>query len=494
MTHAELLVLFEGLPDATLLVDQGGLVVAANAEAELLFGCSKLELIGKPVEQLMPPRFRAAHHGTRRAFFHGAGVRPMGAPLDLRVVRKNGEEVAVDIALKTLSFPSPDAPLTLCSLRDVTMRREERDQLKASESQLHAVLDSALDAIIMLGADGLVSKFNPAAEEMFGLPASAVVGRALVDQIIPAALREPHRQGFARYLATRDATILGRRVESRGLRADGTEFPIELSILRVGAQEPPVFTGFIRDLTERDRLQAEITQAQKMETMGQLAAGIAHDFNNLLAVINGAADLAAKAASRGEPLQDELKLIQESGARGAALTAQLLGFSRKQMRQPVLLDLNQTLARLEGLLRRVISTRIKLTFTLAPHLAPLSLDPGQIEQVVLNLVVNSRDAMPEGGSLTIATAEVLTVHGADRLAPGQYVLLSVSDTGTGMDEATVAKIFDPFFTTKEAGKGTGLGLSTVQGIVKQSGAEVRVTSAPGQGTTFRIYFPLTRRP
>ncbi|HEX3204127.1 MAG TPA: ATP-binding protein, partial [Nitrospiraceae bacterium] len=246
-------------------------------------------------------------------------------------------------------------------------------------------------------------------------------------------------------------------------------------------------------LIERKQLEEQLRQAQKMEAIGRLAGGIAHDFNNLLTVIGGYSEVGISRLSADDPLRADLEEIKQAGDRAAALTSQLLSFSRRQVVQPKVLDLCMVLMNLEKMLHRLIGEDVNLVVSLGPSLGRIRIDPGQIEQVILNLVVNARDAMPKGGRLTLETENVeLTTAIAARevtLLPGSYVTLAVSDTGSGMDDYTQSHMFEPFFTTKEHGKGTGLGLSTVYGIVKQSGADIIVESQPGRGTTVTVYFP-----
>jgi CheY-like chemotaxis protein len=240
-------------------------------------------------------------------------------------------------------------------------------------------------------------------------------------------------------------------------------------------------------------LEQQLLQAQKMEAVGRLAGGVAHDFNNLLTVINGFAALLSRQTSTGDPRHEQLKEIMMAGETAASLTRQLLAFSRRQLLEPRVLDLNSVLADIENMLRHLIGEDVELVTTLKPDLGRVKVDPGQIEQVIMNLVVNARDAMPEGGKLFIETSNVEIdenyVRSHAPMLPGKYVMMAVSDTGCGMDLETQAHIFEPFFTTKEEGRGTGLGLATVYGIVKQSGGFIWVYSEPGQGSTFKIYFP-----
>jgi PAS domain S-box-containing protein len=247
--------------------------------------------------------------------------------------------------------------------------------------------------------------------------------------------------------------------------------------------------GTIHDITARKILEEQLYQAQKMEVVGQLAGGIAHDFNNLLTVINGYIALALDNLDPKDPLYSDLMQVNKAGERAAGLTAQLLAFSRKQMLQPRLLSLNELALNLEAMVKQLIGETITLKMITQPDLGRVKADPNQLEQVILNLVVNARDAMPEGGELAIQTANVELAEFQTGLQPGPYVMLAVSDTGLGMDRETQNHIFEPFFTTKERGKGTGLSLAMVYGTIKQSSGHVEVYSEPGQGTTFKIYLP-----
>ncbi len=265
------------------------------------------------------------------------------------------------------------------------------------------------------------------------------------------------------------------------------------SVVRDEQGQPIRMLGSHVDITERTQLHAQLLQAQKMESVGRLAGGVAHDFNNLLTVINGTALLAMDGLREGDPLRDDLDAIHQAGQRASLLTRQLLAFSRKQVLQPAVLDPNAVIADMQAMLTRLIGEDVALVFTPTQDVGRIRADPGQVEQVLLNLAVNARDAMPNGGTMTIATANVdldqVDVEERSSIAAGPYVLISVSDTGIGMDQATRARIFEPFFTTKGEGKGTGLGLSTVYGIVTQSGGHVGVYSEPGKGTSFKIYLP-----
>jgi PAS domain S-box-containing protein len=286
-----------------------------------------------------------------------------------------------------------------------------------------------------------------------------------------------------------------RLVELLGYRKDGTSFWASLSLAPIRTAEGRLthFVGVVTDVSEQKRLEAQLRQSQKMEAIGRLAGGVAHDFNNVLTVILGYSDMLLQKLTPGDASRAPIEEISKAGQRAASLTNQLLAFSRKQVLTPVALNLNTLVADMDKMLRRLIGEDIELTTSLDPALQPAKVDPGQVQQVLMNLVVNARDAMPNGGKLTIKTANVDfdASYAVERpeLQPGSYVLVAVSDTGCGMDEATKARIFEPFFTTREPGMGTGLGLATVYGIIKQSGGYIYVNSQPGRGSTFRIYFP-----
>jgi signal transduction histidine kinase/CheY-like chemotaxis protein len=283
--------------------------------------------------------------------------------------------------------------------------------------------------------------------------------------------------------------------ELTGCRSDGSEFPIEVSIGENTSGER-YFSWIIRDASERKTLEEQLFQAQKMEAVGQLAGGVAHDFNNMLTAIGGFAELIADAPDDAETRAIAVDGIRTAASRAGDLTRQLLAFSRRQRLEPAIVSLNDTVDHVEPLLRRLLGEHIDLEVHPADDLWPVLADPSQLETVVMNLVINARDAMPDGGTLTIQTANVeldeLYAQQHVAVEPGPYAMVSVSDTGQGMDAETQARIFEPFFTTKEVGRGTGLGLSTVYGVIRQSGGTVWVYSEPGAGATFKIYLPRAR--
>jgi PAS domain S-box-containing protein len=390
---------------------------------------------------------------------------------------------------------TPAIRAIVVNYRDVSERRTMEERLRRSENRHRAILDGALDAVVGMDLAGRVTYWNPRAEALFGWPRGETVGRPLRDLIIPERYRDAHSRGLERLVQSGQTKLVGRRIEIEAVRRDGTEFPVELTIAALATEEALEFNAFVADISERRRLEEQLRQSQKMEAVGLLAGGVAHDFNNLLNVILGYGDMLLRDVEADDPRRRRLEQICRAAERAAALTRQLLAFSRKQVLQPSVVDLNDVVSDVESMLRRLIGADVELVSVRGADPARVKVDRGQIEQVILNLAVNARDAMPAGGSLVLETSrEVLDadfVQSHPGAVPGRYIALAVTDSGHGMDAETQARVFEPFFTTKEHGKGTGLGLSTVYGIVKQSGGYISVYSEPGRGSTFRVYLPET---
>jgi PAS domain S-box-containing protein len=373
-----------------------------------------------------------------------------------------------------------------------TAALEESNQaLRESEESYRTVTETASDAMITVDDDSTIVFVNHAAAKTFGYAREEMLGERLV-MLMPDVLRDLHLTSFKRYNETGQKHIAWEAVELTGLHKSGKEIPLEISFGEFIRGNKRYFTGIARDITDRKHMEEQLRQSQKMEAIGQLAGGVAHDFNNLLTVIVGYSQLIVGHSTTPD-VRSGIEEIGRAAERASALTRQLLAFSRKQIMQPEVVDLNKIVTELHKFLARLIGEHIELDTHLEPALDLIRIDPSQMEQVIVNLAVNSRDAMPEGGKLTIETEnlyldeEYCLLH--TEVQPGWYVRLAVSDTGAGMNETTKARLFEPFFTTKETGKGTGLGLSTVHGIVKQSGGQIWVYSEVGHGTTFKIYFP-----
>ncbi len=381
------------------------------------------------------------------------------------------------------------------SALDFTKRRTAEEALRASEARKGAMLEAAIDAVINMDDSGRITEFSPAAERTFGHSRDDVIGKELAEILVPPDLRERHRGGLARFLATGEASILGRRIELRAMRADGQQIPVEVAINRIDVPGPPMFTGYVRDISAQRRLEESLRQAQKMDAIGQLAGGVAHDFNNMLTVIDGFSTLLLDELDMTDARRELVEEIQRATGRAASLTGQLMAVSRRQALRLQAVDLNKLTAALQPLLGRVVLEDVVVVVRTADEPVVVDIDDAQFEQVILNLAVNARDAMPSGGTLTIETGivELDAAYAAIRpgVRPGSYAMLVVSDTGIGMDDATQARIFEPFFTTKGVGKGTGLGLAMSYGTVQQSGGHIGVESEPDYGTSVRIYLPLS---
>jgi len=378
-------------------------------------------------------------------------------------------------------LPALVAPLVLAHRSFSTLAL-----LRESEERFRTMFESAPTAILLLGLDGRILALNRSAATLLGYDEAELLGAPT------SALRHPDdaaEVGELVELLTRGErdTI---RLETRYLRKDGATVVTHLgaALIRDADGRPGYVIAMAEDVTEQKQLEERLRQSQKLEAVGRLAGGVAHDFNNMLTAIGGYTDFALEHAEQGSPLRADLDEIRKATDRATLLTRQLLAFSRKQVLKPELLNLNGIVLELQSMLRPLIGEDVVLTTELDPALGPIEADPGQLHQVVMNLVVNARDAMPAGGRISIETANAdIGERDDDAIDPGRYVTLTVRDAGEGMDEQTLAQIFEPFFTTKESAKGTGLGLATVYGIVKQSGGYVAVESELGAGSAFTIY-------
>ncbi len=499
--------LLEAAPDALVAIGGDGCVVFANAQAEQVFRTSREALIGTSIDALAPGSFE------RVGRVLGAGLRhhsANGARLELTGRRGDGSEFPAEISFSR--FDGPDGPLVAAAVRDVTDRRR-------AEENFRGLLEAAPDAIVGVHLDGRIALANAQAERLFGYTREELIGRP-VEMLVPLAARAGHAAHRAGYFADPRPRPMGAGLELAARRKDGTEFPAEISLSALDTEDGLLVSAAVRDVTERieaqaererlraqaerERLERQLNQSQRLESLGSLAGGIAHDFNNLLgAILNYAAFVSEEVSAAAErpggeawqTVRDDVAQIQRAAERATHLTRQLLAFARREVVRPTVLNLNEVVAEVQQLLQRTIGEHVSLVTNLAADLWPLKADAGQIEQVLVNLAVNARDAMPTGGQLTIETHNVVvdddyvsTRAGVDT---GPHVRLRVSDTGCGMTRDVLDRVFEPFFSTKPKDEGSGLGMATVYGIITQASGYVQLYSEPGLGTTVVALFPVT---
>ena len=510
-TMAEILLsndLLEALPDAIVAVDRNGVIVQLNSQTQALFGYERDELIGQSVEILVPESYRHEHHHHRENFAQTPKTRRMGANIDLSGRRRDGSEFPVEISLSPVT--TEKGMFVLSAIRDISARKRMEEELRRAHEELYQrtveqlgeyrsrlalIIDSSEDAIIGQNLDGIITSWNKGAERIYGYAPEEVIGKNISLLVPPdeAANGLPDESSEILDKVARGEGIEHR--ESVRVTKDGRRLDVSISVspLRDAKGDVIGASAIARDMTDQKRTENQLHQSQKMEAIGRLAGGVAHDFNNILGIINACTEFLR---DRIEPAAESsiyVENIKKAIERGSALTRQLLAFSRSSAIQPRLLDLNERLKDVSKLLRPLMGDDVEVLIVSRSPSAVVEADPGQLDQIVVNLAVNARDAMPRGGKfiLETGTAKFDEAFAEQRQAmpAGKYVVLAISDTGNGMDEATVSRIFEPFFTTKEAGKGTGLGLATVYGIVKQSAGHILVYSEPGHGTTFKIYLP-----
>src|ERR1700722_13108463 len=485
-------ILVEGITDyAIYMLDSAGLVTSWNRGAERFKGYNEGEIIGEHfsrfyTEEDPQTALRTAREQGR---FEQEGWR----------VRKDGTRFWAHVIIDALRDPNGNLLGYAKITRDLSERRRAEEELRQSQDQLRLLVQSVTDyALYMLDLNGCVSSWNAGAERIKGYTRDEILGHHF-----SRFYTEEERDAGVPSKALQQAATEGRwETEGWRLRKDGSRFwaHVVIDAIRNDAGELIGFAKITRDITERKNAERELEEArealfqsQKMEAVGQLTGGVAHDFNNLLTVIIGGMDAIARSKPTDLRIRRALEMSRHAGDRAAALTSRLLAFSRKQALEPTPSDLNALVRDMADLLHRTLGEQIELESVLSPRLWTVEIDQNQLESAVLNLAVNARDAMPTGGKLTIETQntfldESYTATDAE-VRPGQYVLLSVSDTGSGMSKSTLARVFAPFFTTKEPGRGTGLGLSMVYGFVKQSGGHVTIYSEEREVTTVNLYFP-----
>lgn len=482
--HNLLRTLIDNMPDLIYVKDAESRFVVANpAVARLMGRGSAEELLGKTDLDFFPKELAAAYFSDEQAIIQS------------RQALVKQEEASVDAKgdskwLSTSKVPLRDKNGQVIGIigigRDITVRKQAEAQLRLQTT----ALESAANAVVISDPSGNILWVNPAFTVMTGYSAEEIVGRTF--SILNSG-KHPKS-----YFEQMWKTILSGKVwhgEIINRRKDGSLFTDEQTITPVRGENGEIirYVTIEQDVSEKKQLARQLSQSQKMESIGRLAGGVAHDFNNLLTVVLSYSDALLDRADLDPQVHKQVEEIKKAGVRAASLTRQLLAFSRQQVLEPKILNLNAIVTDTEKMLLRLIGEDVELLTRLDPNLASVKVDPGQIEQIVMNLVVNARDAMPKGGRVIVETSNADLDEGYARLhppsTPGRYILLTVTDTGTGMDQETKGHIFEPFFTTKELGKGSGLGLSTVYGIVKQSGGYIWVYSEPKQGSVFKIYLP-----
>ena len=487
-TRARLAAIVDSSDDAIFSMGLDDTILSWNAGAERLFGYQASEVIGRSRRILVPP----GRTGEVAATMAKAARGEKGEPFETQRLRKDGSLIDISLTISPMTDATGRVTGVSAIARDIGSRKQAETALRTAEERMRFALQSANVGIWDMDYVTGVFGWSGTLESQYGLQPGTFGGT------FDAFLAGIHPDDRAHVLDAIDQAMRSGAdftTEHRAVWPDGTvRWLSGAGRIHVGDHGEPVRgVGISRDVTERRALEAQYQQAQKMEAIGQLAGGVAHDFNNLLTIILGNCEVALEDFIPDDRCQDALSEIQKAGVSAAALTRQLLALSRNEIIAPTLLDLNVVLAGMQAMLRRLIREDVEVVLGLRPELAPVNADRGQMEQVILNLAVNARDAMPKGGTLTIEIANVeLDEHYAKThvgVTSGAYVALTVTDTGAGMTPEVQARLFEPFFTTKEIGKGTGLGLATVHGIVSQSGGSVRVTSQLGRGTSFHVYLP-----
>src|SRR5216117_3157066 len=492
-SEARLKALLDSALDACVTMDETGRITSWSAAAEAVFGWPAWETIGRSLAATIIPRQHREGHARGLARFLETGEGPiLRQRIEITALHRDGREFPVELTVTPTRLG--DHWLFGAFVRDLTDANRAEQALRRSEASYRGLVEHAAYGIYRATADGKFLMVNPALFTMLGYPSAEDV---LQLDIVRAAYVDP----AARVRILERCEQFGSAIEEVAWRRrDGSTITVRLNGRPVRGPDGALecFEFIVDDVTEQRALEERLRQTQKMEAVGRLAGGIAHDFNNLLTAILGSVDFLRRALGPEHPEHAETEEIQKAAVRAADLTRQLLAFSRQQVLAPKVLELDALVTNLEKMLCRLIGEDVELRFAPKAARAAVRADPGQLEQVIVNLVVNARDAMPRGGKLTIETATVdldaayAWEHGT--VEAGRYVMLAVTDTGVGIDRAARARLFEPFFTTKEFGKGTGLGLATVYGIVKQSGGYIWVYSEPGQGTTFKVYLPRVDAP
>jgi PAS domain S-box-containing protein len=485
--------LYDLAPVGYCTVSEPGLILEANLTAAGLLGVARGTLVRQRLTSFVFPADEDLYYLHRKQLFETGEAQAC----ELRMVDGDGTPFWARLQATT-ALDQAGQRVARVVMIDITERKRAEEALQVSEERYRSILSASPDAIAITDLEGRILMVSPAASKMSGCEPDRLVGSMVTDFIVPE-----DRNRAASNLARMLQGVRPGPSEYRGRRPDGSTFIVEVNgeFIRDARGQPKSVVFVVRDITGRKRaeeekakLEARFQHAQKMETVGRLAGGVAHDFNNLLTVINGYSQMLLTELNADDRLRDDLEEIHKAGERAAGLTRQLLAYSRKQHLEPRSLDLNHAVEEMLPLLSRLLGADVEVCVALHAENGTVCADPHQLAQVIMNLAVNARDAMPGGGKLLIETTAVerneRDVQPHPEARPGRYVMLAVSDNGVGMNEETRQRIFEPFFTTKGAGKGTGLGLSMVHGMLAQSGGYIEVSSEPDHGTTFQIHLPI----
>jgi two-component system cell cycle sensor histidine kinase/response regulator CckA len=475
----------ESSKDGMIAINPEGIITLFNSAAEQIFGYNQSEMINQTLNKIIPVEYQTIHKKYVQDFFTtGKPNNAINQTTELLAVRKDGSTFPIDLSLSEGKYGNER--FVLAVIRDITDRTKNEEE----RARLATAIENAVESIIITDLDGVIQYVNPTFVRKLGYSRDEIIGQK-------TDILRSDKQSNEFYETIWNQIQQGKvwtgRIINKAKDGSFLEHDSNLSPIFDPKGNTIGFVSVNRDVSQQVKLEEQLRQAQKMEALGKLAGGIAHDFNNLLLAILGYSEISLNETGIPDSIRNHLQEIRKSGERAASLTNQLLAFSRKQVLQLEQFNINELILNMDRMLRRLIGEDIELITIPSENSCSIKADKGQIEQVIMNLVVNARDAMPTGGKISIETNKIdvdkFFTYGSLELQSGDYVLLAISDTGHGMSKEVQKKIFDPFFTTKDIDKGTGLGLSTVYGIVTQCKGHISVYSVENQGTSFKIYFP-----
>jgi two-component system cell cycle sensor histidine kinase/response regulator CckA len=478
--------LFDITPNAVMLIDSNGIILDANSAVYPIYGYEDGELIGNHISLLAPKKLKPQVSENIKKIISGQQLKHT-----IKSVNKKGDVLYLELIEQRVDLPDGQAGF-ISIVKNITKRVLAEEQLEKEKDFIHNIIQIAQTMIVIVDEPDIIVEFNNFAEKLTGYKRSEVIGKSWTELFIPENNREKTTNIIMNMFNGKNKYD---GIPSPIISRDGKIHTIiwHNAIIKDTIRKRISIVSIGVDVTESKKLEEQLRHSHKMEAVGKLAGGIAHDFNNLLTIISGYTELILMTEVKPTPLHAKLTAIDKAAKKAAELTNQMLAFSRKQVMEPVVLDLNNVINKLTQMLSRLIDENIFLTTHLDPGLWHIKADPNQIEQVLMNMVVNASDAMPLGGKIVIQTENIsinnkIPVEGTE-LSPGEYILLIIQDTGEGIPSAILDKIFEPFFTTKDIGEGSGLGLATVYGIIRQSGGNILATSSPNEGTEFRIFLP-----